>query len=56
MNHEYWEFLCDTMSFELDLLKTIGYFAICLSKKVVIFTEIILKTKNQGYGKKFSLL
>ena len=34
------EFLSDTVSFELGLLETIGYFVICLSKKVLIFTEI----------------
>ena len=44
MDRKYWEFLGDTMSFELGLHKTIGYFVICLSKKVVIFTETILKT------------
>ena len=46
MNREYWEFVCDTMSFALGLLKTIVYFVICLSKKVVIFTDIILRTIN----------
>ena len=40
------EFLSDTVSFELGLLDTIGYFVICLSKKVLIFTEIVLKTIN----------
>ena len=38
------EFLSDKASFELGLRKTIGYFFICLSKKVLIFTEIVLKT------------
>ena len=32
------------MSFELGLLETIGYFVICLSKKVLILAEIVLKT------------
>ena len=40
------EFLSDTVFFELGLLETIGYFVICLSKKVSIFTEIVLKTIN----------
>ena len=35
------EFLSDKASFELGLQKTIGYFFICLSKKVLIFTEIV---------------
>ena len=39
------------MSFELDLLETIDYFVICLSKKVLIFAEIVLKTINEGRGK-----
>ena len=34
------EFLSDTVSFELGLLETIGYFVICLSKKVLTITEI----------------
>ena len=38
------QFLSDTVSFESGLLETIGYFVICLSKKVFIFTEIVLKT------------
>ena len=42
MNLEYWQFLSDTMSSELGLLKTICYFVI--GKKVMIFREIILKT------------
>ena len=37
------EFLSDTVSFEVGLLETISYFVICLSKKVSIFIEIILK-------------
>ena len=40
------EFLSDTVSFELGLLETIGYFVICLSKEVLIFTEIVLITIN----------
>ena len=40
------EFWSDTMSFELGLLVTIGYFVICISKKVLIFTQIVLKTVN----------
>ena len=40
------EFLSDTVSFELDLLATIGYFVICLSKKVLTFAEVALKTIN----------
>jgi hypothetical protein len=40
------ESLSDTASFELGLLETIGYFVICFSKKVLIFTEIVLKTLN----------
>ena len=40
------EFLSDTVSFELDLLETIVYFVICISKKVLDFTEIVLKTIN----------
>ena len=39
------------MSFELGLLETIGYFVICLSKKVLVFAEIVLKTTNKGRGK-----
>ena len=40
------EFLSDTVSFEGGLLETIGYFIICLSKKVLISIEIALKTIN----------
>ena len=40
------ELLSDTVSFELGFLETIGYFVICLSKKVLIFTEIVLITIN----------
>ena len=45
------EFLSNTVSFELGLLETIGYFVICIGKKVSIFAEIILKTKNKGRGR-----
>ena len=38
--------LSDTVSFELGLLETIGYFVICLSKKILIFTGNVLKTIN----------
>ena len=38
--------LSDTVPYELILLETIGYFVICLSKKVLIFAEIALKTIN----------
>ena len=40
------EFLSDAVFFELGLLETIGYFVICLSKKVLSFTDIVLKTTN----------
>ena len=40
------EFLSDTVSFELGLHGTIDYFVIFLSKRVLIFTEIVLKTIN----------
>ena len=40
------EFLSDTVSFELGFLETIGYIAICINKKLSIFTEIILQTIN----------
>ena len=40
------EFLSDTVSFESGLLETIGYFVICISKKVSIFTKVVLKTMN----------
>ena len=40
------EFLSDTVSFELGLFVTIGYLVICISKNVLIFTEIVLKTIN----------
>ena len=39
------------MSFELGLLETIGYFVICLRKKVLILAEIVLKTTKWGRGK-----
>ena len=42
------EFLSDTVSIELGLLETIGFFVICLSKKVLIFTEIVPITINWG--------
>ena len=45
------EFLSDTVSSALGFFETIGYFVICLSKKVLIFTEIVLKTISQGRGK-----
>ena len=38
------EFLTDTVSSALGSLETIDYFVICLSKKVSIFAEIVLKT------------
>ena len=40
------EFLSVTVFYVLGLLKTIGYFDICSNKKVLIFTEIFLKTIN----------
>ena len=40
------EFLSDTVSFELGLPEHVGYFVICISKKVLIFTEIVPKTIN----------
>ena len=39
------------MSSEFGLIKTIGHFIIYLSKKVIVFTEITLKTINYGRGK-----
>ena len=48
------EFLSDTVSFELGLLDTIGYFVICSSKKVLIFTGIVLKAINKVPGKNIS--
>ena len=45
------EFLSDTVSSEFVFLETIGYFIICLSKKVSIFTQIVLKTINLGRRK-----
>ena len=36
------EFLSDTVSFEIGLLGTIGYFDICISKKVLIFLSLNL--------------
>ena len=45
------QFLFDTVSFESGLLETTGYLVICLSKKVSIFTETVLKTINYRRGK-----
>ena len=41
------------MSFELGLLETIGYFVICLSKKVLTFADIVLKPQNKVEEKIF---
>ena len=39
----YWSFIqCDTVCFELGILETIGSFVICISKKVLICTKIVL--------------
>ena len=35
----------------IGLLENIVYFVICISKKVLIFTEIVLKTINKGPAK-----
>ena len=45
------DFLSDTVPFELGVREIIGYFVICISKKVLIFTGIALKTINLGRGK-----
>ena len=45
------EFLSNTVSFELGFLETIGYFVIYINKEVLIFIEIVLKTINRGLAK-----
>ena len=47
------EFLSNTVSFELSFLETIGYFIIFLSKKVLIFTESVLKPETKVVEKIF---
>ena len=49
------QFLSDTMSFKTGLLETIGYFVISLSKKVLMFTYIVLKPINLRSWEKYSL-